>query len=109
MSGFAEIIITAVAWLVEVSIYLARFAFAPLRFVFSRQYRVTMQQRWRGHPGRHTIEMIGGIGALLLFAGVLTWWVFIFSRLAQPSPHPSTDNLERIVIKKIRDLRDHRQ
>lgn len=109
MSAFGEVIVAVVAWLIEVSIYVTLLAFAPFRFLFSHRYRTTCRQRWHGYPGRRVMDVLGGSIALLLFTGMLSWWVIVFTGPAKTPPKPDAAVIKKHVIEKIQNFRGRHQ
>ena len=104
-----EIVFYFFLLLVEASVWLVVLAVAPLRFVFSAQYRSATRQRWRGDRGRCVAELSGGTMVLLLFVGMLSWWTCCVYRATRPAPprRQAVAALEREFQEKVRAIRRH--
>jgi cobalamin biosynthesis protein CobD/CbiB len=85
MNAIAEIAIAAVTCLIEISITITRYPFAPIRYLISGRYRFVVQERWRGQPSRRTVDFIGGTLALLLFISMVLFWALVLRHPEQPS------------------------
>lgn len=102
MSALAELAITMIAGLMELTMHLVWWAISPMRFVISKSYRQQARQRWQANRTKGLIELCGGCVVLLLLAAALAWWWSVFSR-PEPSRSEEAKEAWHEMLRAFRD------
>jgi hypothetical protein len=82
MEAIFELIFLAIKVLVELlgvvlqfTLCIAEMAAAPLRFLFSSDYRRRVRKDWDGNRARCLGDLVGGTLVLLILGGLLCYWI----------------------------------
>lgn len=67
----------------QFTVWIAEMAAAPLRYLFSSDYRRRVRKDWDGNRARCLGDLVGGTLVLLILGGLLCYWAQLAPLLAR--------------------------